>query len=190
MATASPPVRASVSPRSRPAMLLIALAILTFLVVVPVNRASAQEPPADPAAAAAAPAEPELALTPTEQAMLDRINEVRAEYGLYPFTYNAHLEQSARRHVNDMMSNNRRSHTGSDGTSPRQRITAAGYAGSQMNEAIGWGYSLDRMLNFWLNSPVHRRMVLSSAYTEIGVAHLNPSDRNFGNWWVLNFGTP
>lgn len=179
MAIALPPVRVS-TPRSRPATLLLAFAILTLLVLFSVGRVSAQEPLTDGSAT----------LTPTEQLMLDRINEVRAEYGLPAFTLESHLEQSARGHVADMMSHNRRSHTGSDGSIPRQRIIGAGYAGSQMNEAIGWGYNPDRMLNFWLNSPVHRRMVLSATYTEIGVAHLNPSDRGYGNWWVLNFGTP
>ena len=179
MAIASPRVRVS-APRSRPATLLLALAILTLLVLFSVGRVSAQEPPADS----------EVALTPTEHVMFDLINEVRAEYGLPAFTLESHLETSARVHVADMMGHSRRSHSGSDGSSPRQRMIRAGYGGSQMNESIGWGYNPDRMLNFWLNSPVHRRMVLSATYTEIGIGHLNPSDRNYGHWWVLNFGTP
>lgn len=160
-------------------MLGIALAILALLAFVPFQRAAAQEPLA----------EPTVTLSPLEEAMFARINEVRAQYGLHAYTIHPSLQQAADRHVADMARFSRRSHTGSDGSIPRTRMAQAGYPGSTVNESIGWGYNTDSMVNFWLNSPVHRRMLLSSTYTEIGVGHENPSGRNWGHWWVLNFGT-
>lgn len=165
--------------RPRRAMLIVAFAILALLAVVPLHRASAQEPLP----------EPTVTLSPFEEAMFARINEVRAEYGLHPYVIQLDLQEAADRHVADMARFGRRSHTGSDGTNPRRRMVDAGYPGTDVNESIGWGYNINQMVNFWLNSPVHRRMLLNSTYTELGVGHENPTGRNYGHWWVLDFGT-
>jgi uncharacterized protein YkwD len=53
-----------------------------------------------------------------------------------PLAFNADLESAAQQHNNDMLNNGYFSHTGSDSTSPFQRITAAGYTYQSAGENI------------------------------------------------------
>lgn len=165
-------------PRSILAVALIALFLLmAFAFPMLTSRAE------DPASVAEARLQ-------EEHQMLERLNAVRADYGLHPLTINSNLETAADAHVAESASRNWMSHYGADGSTYYDRAARAGYTGSRVNEAVGWGYNLDRMLTWWLNSPVHRPILLSAEYTEIGIGYLgNPNDR-WGHWWVINFATP
>lgn len=132
---------------------------------------------------------PTVELSPTEEAMLARVNEVRASYGLEPLELDPRLTMAARVHVADMQANNNRSHTGRDGSTYKLRIERTGYLAAESNEAIGWGYKLDRMVTWWLNSPVHRRILLSPSLKQVGVGYAGDPSREWGHWWVLDFGT-
>lgn len=68
-------------------------------------------------------------------------NLQRANYGLPPLTANAALTAAALAHSNDMATNNFFSHTGSDGSSPGQRISRAGYSYYTYGENIAAGYT-------------------------------------------------
>lgn len=130
-------------------------------------------------------AAPTPSYSATEQALLTRINEIRAEHGLASVQWNNALGQAADTHVADMSGNLNRSHYGTDGSNYRQRVARTGYVATDVNEAIGWGYNMDRQINWWMNSPVHRGIILSSRYTEIGIGHIGGG--RYGNWWVMNF---
>jgi uncharacterized protein YkwD len=127
-----------------------------------------------------------------QQQLFDRLNAIRAERGLAPFAYNSALEAAAQRHTNDMQRNSLRSHRGSDGSNYYERMVAAGYTPSARwgaaNETIGWGNNLDRMVNWWMNSPVHRSIILSSAYTEIGIGYAGNPAQRWGHWWTVDYG--
>lgn len=129
-------------------------------------------------------------ITQTEQTLLNRINEIRASHGLHPLTLSAQLNQAADVHVADMQAHGNRSHRGMDGSSYNDRISRTGYAANRTNEAIGWGYNMERQISWWLNSPVHRPILLSAEYTEVGVGYLGEPGREWGHWWVLDFASP
>lgn len=124
------------------------------------------------------------------RALLDRINQQRQQLGLPPYTVNAALSSAAERHVQDMVTHDWRSHMGTDGTSYHQRAAEAGYQYATITENIGWGFNLDRMMNWWLNSHVHRGNILSSEYTEIGVAYAGDPSSEWGHWWTIVFAAP
>ncbi len=128
-------------------------------------------------------------ITQNEQSMLARINEVRASYGLYPFREATLLDNAAGAHVTEAQARNYMSHRGANGSSYYNRVASAGYEADKVNEAIGWGYALERQLTWWLNSPVHRAILLSSTYTDIGVGYAGNPAKSWGHWWVVNVAT-
>lgn len=98
--------------------------------------------------------------------------------------WNKQLEAAALRHANDMSSKNFFSHTGSDGSTMSQRITAAGYKWSYASENIAWGYtSLPSVINGWVKSAGHCQNMMSANITELGAAKV-------GTYWVQDFGRP
>ncbi|MDG4665256.1 CAP domain-containing protein [Mycobacterium sp. 236(2023)] len=85
------------------------------------------------------------------------------------------LAAAAQRHANDMLTNNNLSHTGSDGSSPAARMTAAGYGGgASTGEIVFWATgssaTADAALAFWMGSPGHRDIILNCGYGAAGFA--------------------
>lgn len=108
-------------------------------------------------------------------ALLNEINAARAANGCGPVAGNPQLSSAAARQANDMLANNVRSHTGSDGSSVGQRITAAGYTQfSNAGEIIFWSTGVGAVpaeaVNWWMNSPGHRAIITDCGMTEVGVA--------------------
>lgn len=114
------------------------------------------------------------------------VNAERAKQGCAPLTVNAKLTQAAQAHSADMAAHANMSHTGSDGSSPGDRITAAGYAWSSYGENVAYGYSTPAsVMAAWMNSPGHRANILNCSFKDIGVGLAQP-----GNYWTQDFGTP
>ncbi len=129
-------------------------------------------------------------VTQIKYAMLNQINQIRASYGLYPYRLNERLSEAAQDHVADRYNRNYHSHWGSDGSNYYQRIRRAGYSPFRANETIGWGYNVDRQINWWLNSRIHRSILLSTRYHHIGIGYMgNPAYRG-GHWWVIKYAQP
>ena len=124
-------------------------------------------------------------VTQIQYTMLNRINQVRASYGLYPYRLDSRLQQAAQAHVADRYYLNYHSHWGSDGSNYYQRMRRAGYIPWQANETIGWGLNMDRQLNWWLNSRFHRSILLSTRYDHIGIGHM--VNNRGGHWWVIKY---
>jgi uncharacterized protein YkwD len=157
--------------------------------------ATTDAPPANDPAIAIAPIPTPNAPTGEMQIQLfQRINAIRAEHGLPPFQYNLKLENAAQSHVTDMQSHGLRSHRGSNGSTYYDRMVAAGYTPTERwgaaNETIGWGNNLDRQISWWMNSAVHRSIILSSHYTEIGIGYTGDPAQRWGHWWVVNYAVP
>ncbi|MDQ4075905.1 MAG: CAP domain-containing protein [Chloroflexota bacterium] len=164
---------------SRSTLVLAFLFLLLFF-TFPLMSSLAEEP------AASAPLDP---VAQTRHTLLSRINEIRASYGLHPYGMNERLVQAAQGHVADMRARGYMSHWGSDGSGYYDRVYRTGYVAGKVNEAIGWGYNMERMLNWWLNSRVHRQILLSPLYTEIGIGYLGNPERRGGHWWTVNVAT-
>jgi uncharacterized protein YkwD len=114
------------------------------------------------------------------------VNTERAKHGCAPLTVNAKLTKAAQAHSADMAAHRTMSHTGSDGSSPGERITAAGYAWSSYGENVAYGYGTPAsVMAGWMNSPGHRANILNCSFKEIGVGLAQP-----GNYWTQDFGTP
>lgn len=95
--------------------------------------------------------------TPTEQVFLERLNDARANPAAYgasigvdlsyvspepPLAMDPRLVQSARDHSQDMNDVGYFGHTGSDGSSPGERMSAAGFPWWGYAESIAGGYAV------------------------------------------------
>jgi hypothetical protein len=102
--------------------------------------------------------------------VLNRINAARTAAGLAPLARNAQLESAAQGHALDLAAHGSHlGHVGSDGSTMRLRIARAGYPFGRVGENWASHRSLDRIMDFWLTDPPHRRNVLNPAYKEIGI---------------------
>ena len=98
-------------------------------------------------------------------------------------TWNTELAKAALDHSNDMYSNDYFSHTGLDGSSAGDRITAAGYKWRAYGENIARGYSTEQaVMDGWLKSEDHCKNIMGSLFKEMGVGRT-------GNYWAQEFGS-
>lgn len=89
-----------------------------------------------------------------------------------PVTWSGELAMAAYLHSEDMALNGFFSHTGSDGSSPGQRITRQGYTWRAYGENIAVGYpSVSSVIQGWLESEGHCRNIMNPAFTEIGAGY-------------------
>ncbi|MGA5563492.1 CAP domain-containing protein [Streptomyces platensis] len=117
--------------------------------------------------------------------VVELVNSERRKAGCSPLTVNAKLTKAAQDHSKDMADHRNMSHTGSDGSSPEDRITRAGYNWSSYGENVAYGYSSpESVMKGWMSSPGHKRNILDCSFKEIGVGHAQPDD-----YWTQDFGT-
>jgi uncharacterized protein YkwD len=122
--------------------------------------------------------------------VLALVNQHRAANGLAPLTRAVELDSAAQRHSNDMATNNFFNHTGSDGSSAGQRITAAGYRWTRCGENIAAGYSSpDAVVTAWMNSALHRANILNANFREIGIAVGYNAGGTYRYYWTQDFGS-
>ncbi|MFW5940869.1 MAG: LysM peptidoglycan-binding domain-containing protein [Chloroflexota bacterium] len=120
--------------------------------------------------------------------ILELVNQVRAEHGLPPYTYNATLSIAAQNHANWMANNVSYTHTGAGGTSPQDRANAAGYNGYVSENIVGgMNMTPNQGVIWWRNSAIHYQMMVSNRYSEAGVAFATNGTQNM---YVLVMGRP
>lgn len=144
---------------------------------------------------------------PTINNMLAAVNQVRqkGQYcggRLYPpvgaVSWDNRLEQAALKHAEDLLRMNvgrtastiALSHTGSDGSTVRERVTRTGYRWSLVGENIGWGFpgmSLEQAVAGWVNSTAHCANLMTADFTQMGLVNLRSAQ---GEFWVQVFGKP
>lgn len=133
--------------------------------------------------------------------LLDRVNRLRAAgatCGSQAFGparalgYEARLHQAAATHSQDMVSRNFFSHIGSDGSSPGQRLTAAGYAWTTVGENIAAGYgSVAAAVDGWAASPGHCANLLNPNFTQLGIACVPGTAGNpYRSYWTMKLARP
>jgi hypothetical protein len=108
-----------------------------------------------------------------------------------PLAWSDALYTAAAAHAEDMANNNNFSHTGSDGSSPGQRITASGYGPlTYYGENVGAGYgSIDDVIKSWLNSPDHCKNIMSDQYRDYAIACSGNEKSERGTYWTQDFGS-
>ena len=108
-----------------------------------------------------------------------------------PLTWNVKLGNSARGHSQDMATHNYFAHDSQDGTTPFQRMNAAGYHYSAAGENIAAGYSTPQaVVNTWLSDYGHCANIMSSAFTELGVGYAYATGSTYKHYWTQDFGRP
>ena len=132
--------------------------------------------------------QPSLDLTPTEQEIVNLVNQERAKAGLHPLTVSAELTLSARRYSAYMAQANFFGHVGPDGSTLVTRDTAAGYTGwTYLAENLAAGQPTPRAaVDGWLASPSHRANIFSPYVYETGVGYA--AGGTYGHYWTQEFG--
>lgn len=81
------------------------------------------------------------------------------------------LERIAYEHSLDMDAHQNMSHTGSDGSTARERLNDANYAWRTYGENVAWNYqSEEAVINGWFGSAGHCRNMMNANMEYMGVA--------------------
>jgi len=117
------------------------------------------------------------------------VNGARLENGLAPYGWSTELAASAQRHADDLAAHRMASHTGSDGSTPAQRIAEAGYGAWEgvtgENFWTGFG-TVEEAFAWFMDDPPHRANILNPRYREIGIGVASDPEGRF--YYVLDFG--
>lgn len=121
--------------------------------------------------------------------LLQLINDERAAAGLASLAVAPELMASAQGHSQGMATSGLVSHTGSDGSSPQDRMQQAGYAWLRCGENIAVTQPTPReAVAFWMQSPPHRANILDPTFQELGVGVVADSATAHQFYWTLNLG--
>ncbi len=120
--------------------------------------------------------------------VIELTNHERAKRGLRSLTWNEQLFKAAQGHCVGMARGDYFDH--------RQfvdRVKEEGYPSPRIAENIAAGSSTpEQVVRNWMNSPGHRRNILTSDFTEIGVGHhyeANDGGRiQYKHYWTQIFG--
>ncbi|MCL2182591.1 MAG: CAP domain-containing protein [Chitinispirillia bacterium] len=127
-----------------------------------------------------------------ERRVLELTNIERAKYRLPALVWHDVLASAALAHSEDMLRNNMTGHTGSDGSSPRQRADRMGVTGANSwSENVAYGSATpEAVVLAWMNSPGHKANILSDKSTHLGVGLiLRPagSSATYTHYWTQKF---
>jgi uncharacterized protein YkwD len=93
------------------------------------------------------------------------------------------LTSAAKRHTLDMSTKNFLNHVGSDGSTPANRASEAGFQGTYIGENIARGYrSVDEVILGWKSSEAHCKNIMNYHYKYMGVATID-------YYWTLVLGS-
>ena len=138
----------------------------------------------------AQPLPADVAVMPAEIFRL--INEQRAMYGLRPLAWNATLARAAQLHADDCYARGWCGHTGSDGSTMKERIIREGYDPMRWSECWAWYGTPELAVAMWMDEvppdDPHRRTILSTWLTEVGVGVV-PGNTH-GYYFIADFGAP
>lgn len=122
-------------------------------------------------------------LSEYEIRVAELVNEIREENGLQKLILNSELSDVARLKSQDMLENNYFSHTSPTYGSPYDMMTQYGIKYTFAGENLARGQKTpEQVVNAWMNSPGHRKNILSERYTQIGVGYVAN-----GDYWTQHF---
>jgi uncharacterized YkwD family protein len=145
----------------------------------------AQEQQAQPKAQEqqAKPAAETGELSQYEQKVVELTNQERAKQGLPALEVDAELSKVAKEKSRDMQANNYFSHDSPTYGSPFDMMKQFGVEYSAAGENIAMGQPTpEEVVQAWMNSDGHRKNILSSNYTHIGVGYVED-----GHYWTQQF---
>jgi uncharacterized protein YkwD len=124
--------------------------------------------------------------------MLARVNRERAGHGLAPLRRHPRLDDAAQAQAQDMFTRRYYSHDTPEGKSAMDRIQALGYRARYAGENIARGqYSVDEVMDGWMESKTHREHLLSKVFDDVGFGlAFGKNPGGYEILWVQNFGRP
>ena len=118
-----------------------------------------------------------------ESEVIRLVNAERAKYGLSELKEDWQLSRVARYKSEDMRENKYFSHTSPTYGSPFEMIKNFGIPYKSAGENIAKGQKTPAaVVNAWMNSSGHRKNILSTSFTHIGVGYAEN-----GNYWTQMF---
>ncbi len=127
-------------------------------------------------------------MLPVEQ-LYFYINQARTRFDLPPLTRVHELNLIAQQHTNDMAQFAYTAHVGSDGSYPVERFIQFQYPRGYAGEATAWGFEHPaQAVEFWVNSPAHRRIILNEFATDVGVGYTVSFGAPNVWYWTAEFG--
>ena len=119
--------------------------------------------------------------------MLSSLNAQRAAAGAGPLADCGTLDVAAQLHSEDQAARTSMGHTGSDGSSPWDRMARAGYSGwNAVAENVAYGYpTVADVMAGWMGSTGHRANILDPALTQVGTGLATGHGRPY---WTQDFG--
>lgn len=121
-----------------------------------------------------------------ESQVIQLTNQERAKNGLKPLAADWQLSRVARYKSTDMRDKNYFSHTSPTYGSPFTMMKNFGINYRSAGENIAAGQRTpNEVVQSWMNSPGHRKNILSPTYTHIGVGHATGG--NYGHYWTQMF---
>lgn len=124
-----------------------------------------------------------------EAELVSHLNAERAARGLPPLKLNGALGKAAQSHACDNAWRGSISHVSSDGSRLQNRLKRAGYAYKTAAENTGRGFASGRRaVEWWMDSPGHRKNMLMGEAREIGVGIALGHDPEQRLHWVINMG--
>ena len=125
---------------------------------------------------------PTSAMGALEQDVLSNVNLFRHQHGLGALRLSAKLAAAARLHSSEMAQRGYFSHDSANGTSFDKRIARFYSLGGKRYWSVGenllWSspdVSASSALDMWLNSPEHKKILLTARWREIGLAAVHTS---------------
>jgi uncharacterized protein YkwD len=107
-----------------------------------------------------------------------------------PLALESRLTKAALAHARDMASHGHMSHEGSDGSTPQERITRAGYPWRLAAENVAAGQTaVAEVVATWLASPGHCANIMNPELREMGIAYVFDASSAEGTYWAQTFGT-
>lgn len=131
----------------------------------------------------------EFKLSREEEAVLKLTNELRKKEDLPPLKPNPLLSKAARDHSANMAKQRKLEHV-LDEKEPADRVAATGYKRDWVGEniAAGKGLTPKSAYELWLDSPPHKKNMLSDKFEEIGIGIAR--DARGDIYYTQVFGTP
>ena len=121
-----------------------------------------------------------------EQQVVNLVNAERAKAGLKPLTSDWELARVARFKSEDMRDNRYFDHNSPIYGTPFQMMKSFGINYRSAGENIAAGQTTaESVMQAWMNSPGHKKNILSPNFTHIGVGYAKGG--SYGHYWTQQF---
>jgi uncharacterized protein YkwD len=109
-----------------------------------------------------------------------------------PLKWHAQTEQAARTQAEYLQQNNLFSHTGANGSTVGDRLTATGYTWSTVGENIAAGFvDVPAVVKAWVDSPGHCVNLMNANFVDLGVVLVpGTSSNTYRTYWGMVLAKP